>query len=45
MKEEFFPAAVALMLEVNSLTPGCGAQFQSLKINGDKGGLLAKAAV
>ena len=42
-KEELFPVAVALMLEVNSLTPGCGAQFWSLKFYGDKGRMPAKA--
>lgn len=31
------------MLEVNSLTPGCGAQFWSLKFYGDKGRMPAKA--
>ena len=42
-KEELFPVAVALMLEVNSLTPGCAAQSWSLKIYSDMGRLPAKA--
>ena len=45
LREELYPVAVALMLEVNSLTPGCGAQSWSLKITVIKAGCLPRPAV